>query len=182
LGFVFIALFFTIGQPFGTLNDLFGGLLLALSLIPIALALHRLLSPRQPVLSLLALGIGLAAMAVFAISAASVILHTFGIVRFVEPRPGTGPFGLGLYAPAFIGVWLILASASALTSRSLPPVLSWIGFVAGVGYAVGVIGFALGGPQSPVVITAGLLTAIGYPIWAIWLGRLLLRGLLTHGI
>jgi hypothetical protein len=26
-----------------------------------------------------------------------------------------------------------------------------------------------------------LLTAIGYPVWAIWLGRLLLRGILTRG-
>jgi len=180
MGFVFIGIFFTVGQPFGTLNDLFGGLLLSLSMVPIVFALHRLLSPRQSALGILALGIGLAAMSVFAIAAASVMLKTLGVLSFAEPRPGTGPLGLGLYAPGLVGVWLILISTASLTSRSLPPVLASIGLATGVGYVLVIIGFSMAGPQSPLVIVAGLLTAIGYPVWAIWLGRLLLRGLVTR--
>ena len=174
LGFVFIVIFFAIGQPFGTLNDFFGSVILALSMMPVAVALHQILRSRTTNLSRLALFIGLGAMAVFAFASTAVILHTFGIVTFVEPRPGTGPFGLDLYAPGVIGVWLLLIGYLSIRHASFPKRLGWMGVIAGAGYVVSILGFALGGPEHPLVAVGGLAGAIAYPIWAIWLGRVLM--------
>lgn len=59
LGFVFIALFIAMGQPFGSLNDFFGSVVLALALMPLAIAFHRLYAARNPTLSRVAVIVGL---------------------------------------------------------------------------------------------------------------------------
>jgi len=174
LGFVFIAVFITVGQPFGTLNDFFGGVVLGLSMIPMALALNKICSPLNPGLSVLALVIGLVSMVILAAAAVMVILKTFGVITFPEPRPGTGPFGVAAIAPGFLGVWLIIISYIGRQRSTFPNRLNWVGIVAGAGYVVSIIGFTLSGLEHPLVAVGGLVAAIAYPIWAIWLGRVLL--------
>ncbi len=172
LGLVFLVVFFAIGQPFGTLNDFFGGVVLALSMMPVAIALHQTLRSRAANLSRLALFVGLSAMTVFAFASTAVILHTFGIITFAEPRPGSGPFGLGLYAPGAIGIWLLLIGYLSIRHVSFPNKLGWVGVLAGAGYVVSILGFALGGAEHPFVAVGGLAGVVAYPIWAIWLGRI----------
>ncbi len=174
LGFVFIAMFIVVGQPFGTLNDFFSGVVLGLSMIPMALALHKINSPLNPGPSVLALVIGLVSMVILAVAAVMVIMKTFGLITFPEPRPGTGPFGVAVIASGFLGIWLIIVNYIGRQRSAFPNPLTWVGIVAGAGYVVSIIGFTLGGLNHPLVAVGGLAEAIAYPIWAIMLGRVLL--------
>ena len=181
IGFITIIIFFMIGQPWGSINDFTGSVVLGLSVIFLVWGLHSLMPARQPALNTLALVIGIIGGLGMAVAGAAVLLKTFGVITFPEPRPGSGPYGLGTYAPMVLGAWLILFNGLALTGGKLPSVLSWIGVAAGIGFVVTLIGFISSGPESPITAIGGLLTAIGYPVWAIWLGRLLLGGKLPLG-
>jgi hypothetical protein len=73
-----------------------------------------------------------------------------------------------------IGAWLVLAKLLTRASGGLPWGLIWLGVSAGVGYMLSTVGFYLGGQNYLLLAAGGLLAAITYPIWAIWLGRVLL--------
>ncbi len=77
-----------------------------------------------------------------------------------------------------IGIWLIVVCLLAAGSGQLPQLLAWIGILAGIGYILTVIGFMTGGQQNVLFYTGALALGISYPIWAIWLGRLLLSGVI----
>ena len=47
---------------------------------------------------------------------------------------------------------------------------------AAFGFVVSIAGFLLGGYQNPLFFAGGLLTAISYPTWAFWLGRVFVSG------
>lgn len=174
LGFVFLAAFFSAGQPFGTLNDFFGSILLGLSMMPLAFALERVYMQGNVALTRVVLVTGLVGMTLLVIAGATVILKTFAWINFPEPTPGTGPFGIGLIGPVVIGLWLIFVSYLGLASPALPNLLNWIGITAGAGFGITLIGFILGGQNHPMTWIGGLAAGIAYPIWAIWLGNLLL--------
>jgi len=172
LALIMLILFFSVGEPFGYLSDFTGGVVFRLSMLPLALLMHRLVRPQYRGISLLAFIVGVLSMLANVISATLVILKGLGTVNFPEPIPGGGPYGLTLYAQFGIGTWLVAAGILVLVSRKLPPLLAWIGILAGLGLIVGSIGILLG---VTLAAAAFLLAAIGYPIWAIWLGRWLLR-------
>ena len=74
-------------------------------------------------------------------------------------------------------MWLIVICALALGDGQVPPLLAWIGILAGVGYIVTVIGFLWRGRESIVFYIGGFVLGIAYPVWATWLGRLLSSGM-----
>jgi hypothetical protein len=158
--------FFSAGQPYGTLNDL-ASALLALLMVPVALALYRLFRPGARGLSLAATGIGLLGMATVAVLQT---LLVFGVVRFEQTL---GPV---LTAQGLIGVWLLLAGYLTRITRALSSGVTWPGFAAGAGYVALAPGFWLGGQQNPLFILGSLVVLVGYPIWAIRLGRALTSG------
>ncbi len=169
IGFVTLIVFFSVGEPFGTINDI-SSVILALSLLPLALALYLLQRSGAPSLSLTALIIGICAML------AASILQILLVLRIVKLE-----LTLVAVPAAFGGVggWLLLNSYLALASRTLPSGLAWVGMVAGVGYILVILGFLLGGQQHPLTAVGGLTAVLSYPIWAIWIGGLLLSGRLT---
>jgi hypothetical protein len=173
-GLVFIILFYTVGQPFATLNDLCIGLA-AISSAVLAWLMypgHHTLSPHLSPLALVAALVGALVVAV-------------GPVLVI---PGvTGWYLAGLYMTAgnaLIGLWLIGLSYSARQSGPWPQVLAVFGLVAGVIMAVGLVAVPgiLRGVEAqaaaPWYVNAeyagGLGSMILYPIWCIWLGRILL--------
>lgn len=168
VGFVTLIVFFSVGGPFGTINDISSSIL-ALSLLPLALALYLLLRPCAALLSLIALIIGICAMLAASILQILLVLRVVKLELTLVAVPAT--FGV-------VGVWLLLNSYLALASRTLPSGLAWVGVVAGVGYILVIPGFLLGGQQHPLTAVGGLTAVIGYPIWAIWIGGLLLSGIL----
>ena len=82
------------------------------------------------------------------------------------------------YFPAgAIGFWLIMVNVFARGSVVLPAGLIWVGIGAGIGYLLVVRGFLRGGQQDSFFFGGSLMLGILYPIWGIWLGRLILISL-----
>lgn len=164
LGFILLVLFFSIGQPFGTLNDT-ASVLQVLFMIPVAIALHRLapVNALQPSLATAVIGIG--AMSIIAV-----------LQSLIAINPALYPVltGAVLVAGGGLGVWLVLANYLCRQYALLPNRLAWLGIITGLSYVVLVIGFLLSGQENILFGIGSLMVIIIYPIWAIWLGRRLL--------
>jgi hypothetical protein len=171
-GLAFITLFYTIGGPFGTLNDLCVALGAVLSggLAWMLYPMHRSYAPR---LGRLALGSGLVGACLAPIGSSFAIFDV------------TGWFLAGLvttFGYALIGLWLLELNYSALRRLALPQQLAQFGVIAGGIASVGI----LAGPgiiartdaieSAQWFVLAGLYVGglgwnILYAIWCIWLGR-----------
>ena len=175
-GLVFIILFFTVGQPFGTLNDVCIALAAVLSGI-LAWMLYPAHSAQSPQLSQAALAAALAGALVVVVGSVLVISGVKGWLL------------AGLYMTAgnaLIGLWLIGLTYSALHTSSWPHGLVVFGLAAGLIMAVGlasVPGILRGVDAqalAPWYVNAGYVGGLGwmllYPAWCIWLGRTLLPG------
>ncbi len=175
LALAFIILFFTIGQPFGTLNDICISFTAILSFV-MAWMLYPGYHGHSPLLSQIALILGLAGAIVVSVGSVLVIL---GI---------TGWYLAGLFMAAgnaLIGLWLLGLNYSAQQTHSLSQGLVIFGIVAGVTMALGLL--AIPGifrgidawDSAPWYVSyIGQAGALGwlvlYPVWCIWLGRTLL--------
>jgi hypothetical protein len=174
LGLITIILFFAVGQPFGTINDVCIGLAAILSAV-LAWMLYARHQAQSPVLSQLALLAALMGALVVAIGSALVISGV------------AGWYLAGLYMAAgnaLIGVWLLALNYSALTGANWPRGLSVAGIVVGIilmlGLATlpGILGGIDAWEAAPwYVNTIGQAGALGwlvlYPIWCILAGRML---------
>jgi hypothetical protein len=165
LTFVSAISFFSLGQPFGTLNDI-ASVFQVVFMLPLALVLYRLSRPHGQRLSFLAAALGVGGMLVGGAVQSLLVAGVLTYQQTVQFFP----------AGSAIGGWLILSSYLSLSSHVLPRALAWAGVLAGVGYGLTVAGFLLGGYQNPVFYAGGLLTVISYSTWAFWLGRVLLSG------
>jgi hypothetical protein len=110
LGFVSLAAFFAVGEPFGVLNDLMT-VILALSMVPLAFVLHDLHRRTAPRSSLGAFLIGVLAMLSAAALSALLVL---GLVE-AELTLVASPVAFGV-----IGMWLVLNSYLGRSSGTLP--------------------------------------------------------------
>lgn len=126
------------GLVFGWINDVLG-VVGALLMLPLAVALHVLLRPHAPVLSGLAMLTGIGAMV------AIIVLQSLLVVGALTFQQEIGPVSIAFLV---LVVWFVM-----------------------IGY-LGSLSGAL-----PRGVRMGLLAAtyVGYPIWAFWLGRHLLR-------
>ncbi|MBX7235356.1 MAG: hypothetical protein K1X65_13310 [Caldilineales bacterium] len=182
LALVTLVLFFAIevntgGEHlWGPLSDLFPIIQMALLLV-VARTLylaHRAAAPR---LSLIATVIGMAGMA--GVIVLQVLLRMDVLPFEQEVRPLLVAFGL-------VGVWLMAANDVGRRQRSLPSRLAWLGMAVGAAFVLEpVIVFVVGGADWSAYMSNPLLTVIsaivfltvyfGYPVWVIWLGRVLLK-------
>ena len=169
IALVLIGLFFSVGQPFGTLNDL-ALLVMTLALGPVMLGFYEL-GGRTPLLpARLALASSLAAIAIWSIAQAAMIA---GLVSFDYDHGATGAFAIEAVTVILIGAWLV--GAPLLAGPWLPPLLRWLGAACGVGFIVFGIGQLLGGAFHPLTIAGGLGYQIVFPVWSLLIGRLLAR-------
>jgi len=164
--FVTGMLFFTVGQPFGTIQDTASALQVML-MLPVALILYSLFRSLAPALSLLAAIVGIAGMLVAGVLQVLLVLRS---VRF------EATIRTVLAAGGAIGIWLIVTGALSLVSGTFPSGLAWSGIAAGGGYVLLVTGFWLGGQQHPLFWGGSLAAVVGYTVWAIWLGQIVLSG------
>jgi hypothetical protein len=193
LGFVFLLLFFALeapqilqnGEPstpplFGTLNDA-AFILVALCLVPVALALHSQAEAKAPIWSRITLAIGL--LAFLAIAAVQALY----VPRLISTAQQSPLLTVGLGA---MGVWLMVVNWLRLRSRAPNLRLSWLGMAVGVCLLLMPVSyFAAGGSAvvsdpntgiaNPLVIVGFVLgmlgLGLGFSVWAILVGRQLLR-------
>ena len=126
------------GLVFGWINDV-SAVLAALLMLPLVIALHVLLRPHAPIMSGLAMVIGLG------VNLAIMVLQSLLVVGALTFQEEIGPV---LIAFLFLVVWLVLTGSLGSSSGALPH-----------GLRMGLLA----------------VTYVGYPLWAFWLGRHLLR-------
>jgi len=173
LAVVFLTLMATVNQSFGKVNDIFNAIIGILSVI-LAWMLYAEHHARSPLMSQVALVLA-AVGAIFTIVGS--ILIIFNFTDFVLAGWYTG------IGNALIGLWLAAFCYSMQYGDALPHNLVIFGLVVGAFMAVGLIGIpgifagidSMDMPWYLYVAFFGYLgTYILYPIWTIWLGRILL--------
>jgi hypothetical protein len=162
---------FAIDDSWGTVNDAIS-VFWALSFLSLMVMLYRLNAPDNASLSLaapnLAIAIvGIAAMVAFAVLQSLLVLD---LVSFEQTFSAVVTLG------TVFGITVALNGLLARGSQTLPSGLTKVMIAFGVSYVLSAVGFLLGGWQNPLAGTGYLIGAITGPIWAIWLGRLLLDG------
>jgi len=168
--------FFSIGQPFGTLNDYCIGITAILSLI-LAWMLYPGYHSQFPFLSKMALTVANIGALLVVVGSILVITST------------SGWFLSGLYMAsgnAMLGLWLLVLCYSALRSNSFPQSLVIFGFFTAAILALGLVaipgifqGLDPDGYEVTFVNILWWISSIGYlallPSWSIFLGRMLLH-------
>jgi hypothetical protein len=165
---VTIVLMFAVSLYWGPVNDALS-VVWMLSFLPLALLLYQL---NQPVagrgIALVTAFVGVVAMLLFA---GLQYLLVVGQVRFEETFAAVVTLG------GVVGLWLLVNGLLAHKGKTLPAGLTWIMVIFGVSYVLGTVGFWLGGGgyEQPLLWLGAALGYLVGPIWAFWLGWLLLH-------
>jgi hypothetical protein len=176
LAVIFLTLMATVNMSFGTVNDVFNSVI-GISSAVLAWMLYAEHHAKSPLMSQIALSLAVVG-AIFTIVGS--ILIIYGFTDFVLAGWYTG------IGNALIGVWLVAFCYSMQRGDALPHNLIMFGFVVGAFMAVGLIGIPgiFAGIDSMesmpwylyIAFFGYLGTYILYPIWTIWLGRMILSG------
>jgi hypothetical protein len=162
LTFITGILFFSIGKPFGKINDI-SSVFQVLFMSPLGILFVRTLPVDDWALVLIATIIGIAGMALSAFGQSLLVFGRIDFQKSLKFFPAGGA----------IGIWLVIVCILGGYSGQFSPPLAWFGVGAGVGYLLTVIGFLIGGQENKLFHIGALVLGISYPIWAIWLGKLL---------
>jgi len=166
IGLVTIALFFWIGQPWGTLNDV-AVLVMTLAVAPLMLAFWELGGLTPTPLALAAQALGWIAVLTWGVIHAIFIL---GALQFDYAARATGGLAVEAVAQVVIGLWI--AGANLLAGRWLGW-QRWLGVVTGLGWALVGAGLIAGGMSHPLSWAGGIGYLLLFPVWAFLMGRLL---------
>jgi hypothetical protein len=165
VGLVTIGLFFWIGQPWGTVNDV-AVLVMTAAVAPLMLGFWELGGVTPTPLALVAQTTGWVAVAAWTIVHA---LFIFGVLTFEYAAPATDGLALEAVAQVVIGLWI--AGANLLAGSWLGW-QRWPGVVTGAGWALVGAGLLLGGMNHPLSYAGGLGYLLVFPVWAFLMGRL----------
>jgi hypothetical protein len=75
---------------------------------------------------------------------------------------------------AVTGLWAFINGWLARGGATLPGAMTWLLIIFGASYMLTAVGWYMAGQENPLVMIGFLIGAVAGPIWAIWLGRLLL--------
>jgi hypothetical protein len=174
LAIIFLTLMYTVNRSFGRVNDVFNSII-GISSVVLAGMLYAEYHARSPLMNQIALALAMVG-AIFTIIGS--ILIIFGFTDFVLAGWYSG---IGY---ALIGLWLAAFCYSLVRSDALPHNLVIFGIVVGAFMAIGLFGIpgifaGIDSMESMPWYLYGaffgwLGTYILYPIWTIWLGRVLL--------
>ena len=169
LALISIALFFAVGEPFGTLNDALG-LVMVLALAWVMLAHYELggVVPLWP--ARLSLGGALLAVAGWTVLQ---VLFVARVLNVNVNAAAAGGWEVQMVFQAIIGLWI--AGASLLAGRWLPPLVRALGIVAGIGVVLMSVGILRGGYADMLTNVGGVGYQIVLPVWA-WLLARVFRG------
>jgi hypothetical protein len=165
---VTIGLFFWVGQPFGTINDL--ALVVMTAAIPfLMLAFWQLGGLTPTPLAIVAQVGGWLAAGVWCITQ---LLFVAGVVDIDYFEPATGAYAVESVALVVIGLWI--AGANVLAGPWLGA-LRWFGTVTGIGLVVYGIGTIISGGEGLLVYAGALAWLVLLPIWGLLMARYLGR-------
>ncbi len=165
VGAVLLMMFFSRGEPWGTLNDI-ASIVLMLATIPVALLVATVEGERSTTWAQAIAALGIGAMLAAAAFQLALVLR----IRTYEQL-----LGWTLGAGALVGVWYVVAGALALDTAIGTPlaglmIASGIGFVA-IGY-----GFAVGNERHPLSQVGGILLLVASTAFLGWIGIRLVTG------
>jgi hypothetical protein len=162
-----ISLMFAVDPLWGPVNDAVSVAWL-LSFLPLALVLAEV---NRPVMGRgVAVGTAAGGAGAILLFAGLQILLVVGLVRFEQTFTAVVTLG------GIMGVWLLVNGLLARSGQTLPRGLAWLAIIFGLSYVLAMVGFWLAGYESTILwIGAGVGYLVG-PVWAFWLGWLLLRG------
>ena len=164
-------LFFSIGKPFGKINDI-SSIFQVLFMVPLALFFFRLTPTNYQVLGVIAITLGVSGMLISAFGQYLLVIGRIDFYKSQEYFP----------AGAAIGLWLILISSITSNINQIPEILTWTGLISGSGYLATMIGFLWGGQKNILFNIGAVILGIFYPVWAIWLGLLIKSGTFNGAI
>src|SRR5688572_14777149 len=101
VGAVTLVIFFSLGEPFGTINDV-SSIIIAVTGIPILLALHKLHSAVSHGWSLAALVIGVVALLFAGTAQALLVLGFYQFEAAPDSTFGFGAFGVALAVQGYL--------------------------------------------------------------------------------
>lgn len=142
-----------------------------------ARALYLIERSSAPGLSLIGSAIGIVGML-------AVVL--FQVLLIIKVVPFEQEVGLVLLATAAVGLWLILVNHLGRRQGSLPSRLAWLGIAVGASFVLEPVMLSAAGGAAAwrnamsnylLLIGGGvifLVSYVGFPVWAIWLGRVFL--------
>jgi hypothetical protein len=174
LGFISIALFFSVGQPFGSINDACIGIAAVLSVV-----LAYMLHPRLHAQSL-----PFSTIALVAATLGSILVLIGSALALSGAK---GWFLSGHYMAAgnaLIGLWLVVVCGFAMKGGSLPRGICILGIVVGSIMALGVVtfpGIIRGSDPKEYNVTvinsiwwtSSLAYLSVFPVWLILFGRIM---------
>jgi hypothetical protein len=168
LALVTIGLFLSVGQPWGTINDL--ALIAMTAAIPfLMLAFWELGGLTPTLLARMAQVTGWLAAAAWCITHA---LFVVGVVDIDYDMPATGAYAVEAVALIVIGLWI--AGANLLAGPWLSA-FRWFGVVAGLGLVLFAVGTLVGDKDSALVYVGGVFYLAVLPLWALAMAFYLVR-------
>jgi hypothetical protein len=162
---VTIGLFYALGQPWGTVNDI-AFVVEILAIAPLMLGSYELggVTPLWP--ARVSLAGGIAGCLVYA---AIHIAFIVGAVSFDYDHASTGALLVEDLALVVVGLWL--TGAPPLAGPWMPDSLRWLGALGGLGFVLTGLGLILGGQSHPLAAVGALGYLVLFPIWALLLAR-----------
>ena len=146
------------------------------ALVPLVLALHERVSTESPFVARIATAFGIvwAGLVVAAGMIANLGIGTIADLFETEPTQAESVWssldavvnGLGGGNELVGGLWVLLVSATALASGSLPRLLCYLGVASGVAGVVTVL---------PALEVVGAVFGLGLIVWFTWVGILMVR-------
>lgn len=184
LQYVFLGLMFSVAvKPYGRLSDI-TYVIAVLLMLPFLAAFYSLFRDEYRLPSLLGLLIGIIGIVYFSTAQIRLII---GQISFNQNMPQA------MLAIGLIGSSLLIFNLLARADPQFPSSFVWLGIIFSAFMAQGILtssyfsqqildltsgSFNFSGlnPSMYVLLAALAISQIGYPIWAIRLGRLILRG------
>ncbi|HET6745327.1 MAG TPA: hypothetical protein VFH90_05675 [Candidatus Limnocylindria bacterium] len=163
-----IILFFSAGQPWGTISDL--ALLVMTAAIPfLMLAFWELGGLTPTPLALVAQASGWFAAGAWC---ATQLAFVIGVLEIDYTMPATGAFAIQALTLIVIGLWI--AGANLLAGPWLSA-LRWLGVVTGLGVVLYAAATLADDKDSPLVLAGGIAYLVLLPLWALVMGFYLAR-------
>ena len=122
------------------------------------------------ILNLVMAMIGIAGMIILATGQGLLVFNRINFEKSLKFLP----------AGSALGIWLIGINLLISLSTNTSPFVPVFGILSGIGYILSTIGFLKERQQSKLFYLGAITSGIGYIVWAVWMGNLILCSAYPH--